>query len=195
MMKLIMALVKLLEKVKTALRRRQFSKLAQAGAGLTLCSRSKCEAEVPGLIRIGDSCTIRGKLESQGRGTIRIGSHTGIYDRAVIGSVQSVTIGDCVMIANHVHIYDNNNHPVSPALRHEMCLQGVDGPQWRWTNSEAKPVVIEDDVWIGEYALILKGVTVGRGAVVAAHAVVTKDVPPMTVVAGNPARVVKEIKE
>lgn len=193
-MKILLAMVKLLEKAKTYLRRRQFRKLTQFGEGLTLCSRSKCEAEVPGLIRIGDRCTIRGKLESQGRGTIQIGSHTGIYDRAVIGSVNSVTIGNCVMIANHAHIYDNNNHPVSAARRHEMCLQGVDGPQWRWTNSVSAPVVIEDDVWIGEYALILKGVRVGKGAVVAAHAVVTKDVPPMTVVAGNPARVVKEIE-
>ena len=58
---------------------------------------------------------------------------------------------------------------------------------------DVKSVWIEDGAWIGDNATILKGVRVGRGAVVATHAVVTKDVPPHTVVAGNPARVVKEL--
>jgi tetrahydrodipicolinate N-acetyltransferase len=59
----------------------------------------------------------------------------------------------------------------------------------------AKPVVVEDDVVVGANAVILEGVTVGQGAVVAAGAVVTEDVPPMTVVAGTPARVIKKIDE
>jgi galactoside O-acetyltransferase len=54
-------------------------------------------------------------------------------------------------------------------------------------------MVVGDDVWIAEGATLLGGITVGEGAVIGAHAVVTKDVPPRTVVAGNPARVVKEI--
>ncbi len=57
--------------------------------------------------------------------------------------------------------------------------------------AEEKPVVIEDDVWIGSRVTILPGVTIGRGSVVGAAAVVTKDVPPYSVVAGNPAKVVK----
>ena len=55
------------------------------------------------------------------------------------------------------------------------------------------PVVIEDNVWIGEYATVLKGVTVGRGSIVASHSVVTKDVEPYSIVAGNPAKKVKEL--
>ena len=54
-------------------------------------------------------------------------------------------------------------------------------------------MIIEDDVWIAEGATLLGGITVGEGAVIGAHAVVTKDVPPRTVVAGNPARVVKQL--
>jgi len=54
------------------------------------------------------------------------------------------------------------------------------------------PIVVEDHVWIGCRAVILKGVTVGTGSIIANNAVVTKDVPPRTMVAGNPARVIKE---
>ena len=55
-----------------------------------------------------------------------------------------------------------------------------------------KPVIIEDDVWIGTRVTILKGVTVGKGAIIGACSVVTKDVPPHSIVVGNPAKVVKE---
>jgi len=59
----------------------------------------------------------------------------------------------------------------------------------------AKPIVIEDNVWLGGAAILLPGVTVGRNAVVGAGAVVTRDVPANTVVAGNPARVIREIEQ
>lgn len=74
-----------------------------------------------------------------------------------------------------------------------MCMAGFDGDDWKWKHAVSAPIVIEDNVWIGEYAAVLKGVTIGTGAIVASHAVVTKDVPPYTIVAGNPARVVKEL--
>jgi acetyltransferase-like isoleucine patch superfamily enzyme len=63
-----------------------------------------------------------------------------------------------------------------------------------WELSETAPTIIEDVVWIGSNVLILKGVIVGEGAVVAKNSVVTKSVPPYTIVAGNPARIVKEIQ-
>ena len=194
-MKFMASKLRFADWLKCFYKSKKFKKYATIGKDLAISPRSNCTAEKPGLIEIGDSCDIVGRLESQGNGRIKIGSHTGIYERSVIGSVNSITIGSCVMISNHVHIYDNNNHPVSPAVRHEMSLQGLRGEQWRWTHSESAPIVIEDDVWIGEYSLTLKGVTIGRGSVVAAHSVVTKDVPPMSVVAGNPARVVKVIEE
>ena len=59
-----------------------------------------------------------------------------------------------------------------------MCLDGFDGDAWRWKHAQNSPIVIEDNVWIGEYSMIMKGVHIGKGSVVAAHAVVTKDVPP-----------------
>jgi acetyltransferase-like isoleucine patch superfamily enzyme len=196
-------IVNLIEKLRrkergmTAIKRhfklKKFKKYAVFGKDLNICVRANCTADGAGRIKIGDHCRIYGTLQSQDEGKITIGDHTCIYERSVVGSVCSVSIGSCVIISNHVHIFDNNNHPTSPSVRHDMCMGGFEGDAWRWRHADSAPVVIEDDVWIGENAAIMKGVTVGKGAIVAAHAVVTKDVPPCTVVAGNPARVVKEL--
>ncbi|MGX1515973.1 sugar O-acetyltransferase [Streptomyces collinus] len=92
-----------------------------------------------------------------------------------------VFVRDRVMFAPHVTV-STTGHPVHPGLRQ-------DGTQF------SAPVRIEDDVWIGAGALIMPGVTVGRGSVVGAGSVVTAHVPPMTVVAGTPARVLREITD
>ena len=65
----------------------------------------------------------------------------------------------------------------------------------RKTGTYGRPVVLEDRVWVGINATILPGVRIGYGAIVGANSVVTKDLPPMTVVAGNPARIIKELKK
>lgn len=180
-------------RVKTLYKRKKFRRYVTAGAGLELSARSECRAEAPGNITLGDHCRIYGTLESQGSGRITMGSNCCVYNGSIIGSVNSVTIGDCVIISNRVHIYDNNNHPTDPAARRRLCMGDFDDPAWGWIHADNKPIVIGDNVWIGEYAAVLKGVTIGEGAIVASHAVVTRDVPPYTIVAGNPARVVKEL--
>lgn len=179
--------------MKRSSKRRAFEKYASIGNNLDLSHTADCAADHPGCIVIGDNCRIRCRMESQDNGKISIGNHTCIYEHTVLGSVDSIQIGNFVVISNHVHIYDNNNHPTDPAIRHQMCMNGFDGDSWRWAQAASSPVVIEDDVWIGEYAAVMKGVTIGKGSIVAAHAVVTKDVPPYTIVAGNPAKVVKEL--
>lgn len=88
---------------------------------------------------------------------------------------KSIKIGKDVAIAREVIIRDTDSHEIV-GKEHEPI----------------KPVVIGDHVWIGAKAMIMKGVTIGEGAIVAAGAVVTKDVPPKTIVAGVPARVIKE---
>lgn len=85
----------------------------------------------------------------------------------------SITIGDDVLISENVTIRDSDNHN----------LQG---------SKVTAPIVIQDRVWIGMNAIILKGVTIGEGAVVAAGAVVTHDVPAHTLVAGVPAKVIRD---
>ena len=92
--------------------------------------------------------------------------------------MENITIGNCCIISNNVHIYDNNNHPTDVDIRHKMCLNGFYGDAWNWKYSSHSPIIIEDDVWIGERSTILKGVRIGRGCIVASNAVVTKDTPP-----------------
>ena len=92
-----------------------------------------------------------------------------------------VTFGDNVFLAPHVSIY-TAGHPIDKDVRN-LELE------------YAKAVTIGDNVWIGEFSAILKGVTIGKGSIVASHSVVTKDVPPYVIVAGNPARVVKRLEE
>lgn len=100
-------------------------------------------------------------------------------------------IGDNVLIANSVAFvgrYDHHHQLVGVPTRLAPQIRDPDY-SWKGLNSE---VVVEDDVWIGYGAIILSGVTIGVGSIVAAGAVVTKNVPPFSIVAGNPAKVVGE---
>mgnify|MGYP003308158982 CR=1 FL=1 len=173
---------------------KRFLSIAQVGKNLEVGVHSNCTAEKKGLIKIGDNCAIAGSLYSMADGKIEIGDYTEIRENSVVGSVESVKIGSYVMISNNIRIYDNNNHPTDPAKRKEMCKNGFYGEAWRWTYWDHKPVVIEDNVWIGQYVTILKGVRIGKGAIIGTKAVVTKDVPENTIVAGNPARIVKKLE-
>lgn len=93
--------------------------------------------------------------------------------------VAEIRIGAHVQIGPHVQLL-TPTHPLDPQARRD----GWEG---------GRPIVIEDNVWLGGGALVMPGVTVGHDAVVGAGAVVTKDVPPRTVVVGNPARVVRSL--
>ncbi len=112
---------------------------------------------------------------------IRIGHHSGIGINARIQG--PLTIGDDVMMGPDVLVYTRNHN-----------TDRTDIPMIRQGDSDPMPVVIEDDVWIGARVIILPGVTIGRGAIVAAGAVVTKDVESYSVVAGVPAKAIKSRK-
>jgi len=98
--------------------------------------------------------------------------------------------------AHNVTITDTNSHPLGAKARaddyHRRIVLG--GP-FEKGSIEGAPIIIEDDVWINFGAAILKGVRIGRGAVVAAGSVVTKDVPPWTLVAGVPAKEIRPLEE
>ncbi len=181
-------------RIKKLYRKKQFDTLSLHGKDLEINHKSACSAEKPEQITIGDHCRIYAHLYSQGNGKVTIGNHCCIYEGTVIGAIDSICIGDYAIISNHVHIYDNNNHPISPTTRKQMCQDGFDGDAWKWKYAASAPIVIEENVWIGEYSAIMKGVTIGKGSIVAAHAVVTKDVPAYSIVAGNPAKKVKDIE-
>jgi acetyltransferase-like isoleucine patch superfamily enzyme len=131
---------------------------------------------VPG-IAVGDQCMIQdGALLNASEGFVHVGDRTWIGPFCVIYGNGGVRVGRDVMIAAHSCI-------TSVGHRHEelhipMMAQGI----------EVGPVTIEDDVWIGMNCTILPGVRIGRGAIVAAGAVVRSDVAPFMVVGGVPAR-------
>jgi acetyltransferase-like isoleucine patch superfamily enzyme len=142
-------------------------------------------------IIIGDHAMISGGLVSENHGKIVLGAYTYLRESSIIGSVKSVIIGDYTSIADFVVIMDNNNHPVNPDDRRIKSASKKGSYYRKWRHSEANEIIIGNNVWIGSFARVCKGVTVGDNAIIAANAVVTKDVPPNTIVAGNPAKVVK----
>ncbi len=129
-------------------------------------------------------------------GAISIGQNCFIGENSKIWSMSKIEIGDRVLISHGVNIHDNNSHSLSAEMRHQHFVDiFATGHPEDLHDVPTQPIVIEDDVWIGFNATILKGVKIGKGAVVGACSVVTKDVEPYTIVVGNPARVVGNSKE
>lgn len=110
---------------------------------------------------------------------ISLGNNSGIGINAQIAPY--VSIGNDVMMGPDCMMYTRN---------HGMERTGV--PMWRQEFTKPKPIVIEDDVWIGSRVIILPGVHIGKGSVIGAGAVVTKNVEPYSVVGGNPAKLIRK---
>lgn len=144
-----------------------------------------------GRIVLGDDVTFGGQPNfvfgnrSQAQPEVVIGNHTFIGHYCVFAASKSIRVGNDVLIAGGVHISDYDGHPMDAERRRA----GDPSPE-----EAIRAVVIGNDVWIGTNATILKGVHIGDRSVVGAGAVVTRDVPPDCVVAGNPARVVKRLE-
>ena len=147
-------------------------------------------------IMIGSHCYIRGRLIVYAHaGGISIGNYFYIGERTNIWSAESIKIGNNVLIAHDVDIHDSNDHPIDSELRHKHYKDIITtGHPKEDLAIDSKAIHIQDNVWIGFKSIILKGVTIGEGAIIAAGSVVTKNVEPWTVVAGNPASVVKKLK-
>ncbi|MBN1976915.1 MAG: acyltransferase [Anaerolineae bacterium] len=143
----------------------------------------------PGGIEIGENTFVMHRAELHvynfrdlPKAGIKIGSDSLIGEYCVIRGPGGVNIGDRVYLSPAVHIYSSNHECGDP----DVCFidQGI----------TAKGVTIEDECWIGAMAVVLDGVTIGRRSVVAAGAVVTKDVPPHSLVAGVPAKVIRDFR-
>jgi acetyltransferase-like isoleucine patch superfamily enzyme len=148
----------------------------------------------PEAIVVGAHTHIRGQLLTfWNAGRITIGKWCYVGEGTRIWSQSSISIGDYVLIAHLVDIHDTNSHPIDWRERRLDSEAILSGGYRTPTQTVSAPVVIEDDAWIGFKATVLKGVRIGRGAIVSAGAVVTKDVKSWTVVAGNPARVIAEL--
>jgi acetyltransferase-like isoleucine patch superfamily enzyme len=138
-------------------------------------------------IRIGDCATVVAARDKKvrlsvwpkapGKGEINIGNYCLISPGVRIGSATGISIGDNSMVAGNAYLTDSDWH----------------GIYNRVSPGEARPIVIKENVWIGDSAIVCKGVTIGKNSIVGAGSVVTKDIPANTIAAGNPARVVKQL--
>lgn len=136
-------------------------------------------------IVIGAKSHIRGRLLTYANGgSIAIGSWSYVGVRSEIWSMHSIAIGDRVLIAHDVNIFDNSGHSKNAAERHEHYRRIIEsGHPKTWAELPgvtASPIVIEDDVWISFGVTILQGVRLGARSVIAAGSIVTKDVAPDT---------------
>ncbi len=125
---------------------------------------------------------------------VRIGARCHLGGGTLLAAACKITVGDDVQIAYQGLIMDHDSHALAFSQRKNDVLDWQQGRK-DWSHVAMAPVTICDKAWIGARVTILKGVTVGEGAVVGAGSVVTKSVAPWTVVAGNPARVIRELSE
>lgn len=174
--------------------RAYFETIACLDASATITKEASISNSAPREnLKIGAFTFVCGEmLVSTSGGRLSLGHHCTVGQGSRIWAHEKVEIGNHVMISHSVDIHDSDSHPLDTGLRHAHTMQFCELREpFDLSHVASRPVCVEDDVWICFKASILKGVTIGRGAVVAAGAVVTKDVPPFALVAGNPAEVIR----
>ncbi|WP_332456900.1 acyltransferase [Petrimonas sp.] len=119
--------------------------------------------------------------------SIKIGNQCGFGESTHITAINKIVIGDGVLLGNFVIITDNS-HGGGEHFADQLLLPPIYRPL-----SSKGPIIIEDNVWIGDKATILPGVKIGKGAIIGANSVVTKNVPARAVVGGSPAKIIKII--
>jgi acetyltransferase-like isoleucine patch superfamily enzyme len=159
--------------------------LCALGAGSALMPESEVNNFSGGSeqISVGNNSYIRGRLLTYGHGgKISIGDWCYVGVRTEIWSMESVVIGNRVLIAHDVNIHDGTAHSTDPLERHQHFRHIIEKGHPLTISDlpgvDSTPVVIEDDVWISFGVTILRGVRIGKGSVIAAGSVVTRDVPP-----------------
>lgn len=177
---------------------RRFRRLSTPGEGLIVGERGQIAniSGDPSRVQMGHHCLVDGFLNVQQYAYLSIGSYCGIGVDARIDCAGYVEIGNGCTLAEGVYIIDGLHHPLlaNQRIEHGIDLfQGSHVMDAYGPGTETSFVRIEDLVWIGLRAVVLSGVTIGRGSVIAAGAVVSQDVPPFSVVAGNPGRVIGQI--
>jgi acetyltransferase-like isoleucine patch superfamily enzyme len=166
--------------------------MAHIGSGSRI--KGRVERRHPGgVICIGNDCLLAATLVVESSfSKIEIGNNVFMGGGTLVDCLERVSIEDDVLISYQVIIMDSDNHSLRATERVGDLARWRRGT-YSWDNVERAPVIIRKKAWIGARAMILKGVEVGEGGVVASGAVVTRSVPPYTIVAGNPARVIREL--
>ena len=156
--------------------------LRNCTTGKLVTTRGKPRIDAFGSIIIGNRVKIwshitKTQLSAGGKGKLTIGDNTFINCGCAISARNLISIGKNCQIATGVVMMDNDFH----------------GTEDRDKIEEPTPIIIEDNVWLATRVIVLKGVTIGKGSTVASGAVVTKDIPPYSIAAGVPAKVIKSI--
>lgn len=143
-------------------------------------------------IRVGKMTWIHGHLLLfKHGGEISIGDYCYVGKDTRIWSAKNISIGNRVLISHNVNIIDNITHPINAAERHADFVHIITKGFSEDAKLNEAEIIIEDDVWIGFNATIMKGVTIGKGAIIGACSLITKNVPPYAVIVGNPPRIIK----
>lgn len=143
-------------------------------------------------IDIGVNTFIDGEIIVRNAAKLSIGKNCYIGINTRIWSSTSIKIGNNVLISHGVNIHDSNSHSLSAKSRRDEFNASILGSLCKINNSEIfmQPIVISDDVWLGFNSTIAKGVSIGRGSIVASNSFVNRDVPEYTIVAGIPAVII-----
>jgi acetyltransferase-like isoleucine patch superfamily enzyme len=146
-------------------------------------------------IVIGENTHIRGELLIWPYGDgITIGNNSYIGKNTIIRAGKKIIIGNDVLISHNVTIIDSDSHEIDYVERAESFKRMTrDGHPTIKGNVTVASIVIDDNAWLSYNVCILKGVTIGKGAIIGAGSVVTKNVPPFTVYAGNPAKFIRSL--
>lgn len=146
-----------------------------------------------GRLRVGEKSRVETRIAMERHGaSVVIGSRSFVGE-GQISCAQCIEIGDDVMIAWGTSIFDHGSHSLRFSERSNDVRDWLRG-QKNWAVVETATVRIGNKAWIGYGCIVLPGVTVGEGAVVGAGSVVTRDIPAWTIAAGNPARVIRQIR-
>lgn len=166
----------------------------EVGAGTRLAAQRVSARDPRGVsVLVGRDSNVEASIVLERDGAcVRIGSRTHVGGGSLLDAACEIAIGDDVLVAFDVLVMDHDSHSLRFSERKNDVTDWIQGRK-DWSRVVQRPVRIGDKAWIGARSIILKGVTVGEGAVVAAGSVVTRDVPAWTIVGGNPARVIREI--
>jgi galactoside O-acetyltransferase len=171
--------------------RSRFSSAVKVGRGTLIAWRRIRNFSGNSLV-LGEHSIVHADISFEGSGgEIRIGDRC-FLGRSHLVCYRSIVIGDDVIMSWGVTIVDHDSHSIEWEKRRDDVRDWGRGRK-DWQHVPHAGVVVKDKAWIGFNVSILKGVTIGEGAVIGACSVVTRDIPPYAVAAGNPARVVRTL--
>lgn len=160
-----------------------------------LCPQIENLTGNPVKLRIGNGTHIRGTIfvYPYARGGVTIGNNSYLGENSIIRAGNTITIGNNVLIAHNVTIIDTDSHEIDSFERAESYKNLIKNghPMEEPYSVENSPIIIKDYAWISYGVSILKGITIGEGAIIGCGSVVTHDIPDYCLAVGNPAKVIK----